>query len=298
MPKSHILCSATAPGCEERTPEPKPRWNPKPEQIRILEAIFNSGMVNPPRDEIRKIRAQLQEYGQVGDANVFYWFQNRKSRSKHKQRNLQVSRQQSRFSPAIPAGSSSSSSSSERSTGSQKALISAKVEEGSLKNETPSSPVAPVSKTFIKEVNEDLYEEPFFFAGLPEYCFSAADLACLVGMPEGSLGLCHGLFTDLMGNEKLNKAAYEDGMVKKHLHHGYLDSMATTADITSAAAAKTTDTMANNLQGVYSLSRPLIFRWDSPLPSFSNSSVCFLTVQGSEHTEQGRRRSSMASPLT
>ncbi|CAL5183523.1 unnamed protein product [Lathyrus oleraceus] len=76
-------------GCEERSPEPKPRWNPKPEQIRILEAIFNSGMVNPPREEIRKIRAQLQEYGQVGDANVFYWFQNRKSRSKHKLRHLQ-----------------------------------------------------------------------------------------------------------------------------------------------------------------------------------------------------------------
>ncbi|KAL6542823.1 hypothetical protein OROHE_010343 [Orobanche hederae] len=73
-------------GCEERSPEPKPRWNPRPEQIRILEAIFNSGMVNPPRDEIRKIRFQLQEYGQVGDANVFYWFQNRKSRTKHKQR--------------------------------------------------------------------------------------------------------------------------------------------------------------------------------------------------------------------
>lgn len=74
---------------EERSAEPKPRWNPKPEQIRILEAIFNSGMVNPPRDEIRKIRAQLQEYGQVGDANVFYWFQNRKSRSKHKLRQSQ-----------------------------------------------------------------------------------------------------------------------------------------------------------------------------------------------------------------
>lgn len=77
-----------ASGVEERTPEPKPRWNPKPEQIRILEAIFNSGMVNPPRDEIRRIRTQLQVYGQVGDANVFYWFQNRKSRSKHKQRHL------------------------------------------------------------------------------------------------------------------------------------------------------------------------------------------------------------------
>ncbi|KAL8511564.1 hypothetical protein ACS0TY_018097 [Phlomoides rotata] len=80
----------TSGGDGERTPEPKPRWNPRPEQIRILEAIFNSGMVNPPRDhEIRKIRARLQEYGQVGDANVFYWFQNRKSRSKNKQRHHQ-----------------------------------------------------------------------------------------------------------------------------------------------------------------------------------------------------------------
>nr|CCP29683.1 HD transcription factor [Ginkgo biloba] len=80
---------------EERSPEPKPRWNPKPEQIRILEAIFNSGMVNPPRDEIRRIRTQLQEFGQVGDANVFYWFQNRKSRTKQKQRHLQTTERKS-----------------------------------------------------------------------------------------------------------------------------------------------------------------------------------------------------------
>ncbi|KAL2931714.1 WUSCHEL-related homeobox 9 [Bienertia sinuspersici] len=99
-------------GCEERSPEPKPRWNPKPEQIRILETIFNSGMVNPPREEIRRIRAQLQEYGQVGDANVFYWFQNRKSRSKHKQRTLQakIATQTPPPPPPMPASSSSSSS--------------------------------------------------------------------------------------------------------------------------------------------------------------------------------------------
>ncbi|KAK9706746.1 hypothetical protein RND81_07G149400 [Saponaria officinalis] len=82
----NVNSRARSSGCEERSPEPKPRWNPKPEQIRILESIFNSGLVNPPRDEIRRIRIQLQEYGQVGDANVFYWFQNRKSRSKNKQR--------------------------------------------------------------------------------------------------------------------------------------------------------------------------------------------------------------------
>ena len=71
---------------EERNPDRKHRWNPKPEQIRILESIFNSGMVNPPSEEIQKIRMQLQEYGEVGDTNVYYWFQNRKSRNKQKQR--------------------------------------------------------------------------------------------------------------------------------------------------------------------------------------------------------------------
>ncbi|WVZ69336.1 hypothetical protein U9M48_018136 [Paspalum notatum var. saurae] len=82
----HKYFSSGHSGGEERTPDPKPRWNPRPEQIRILESIFNSGMINPPRDEIPRIRMRLQEYGQVGDANVFYWFQNRKSRSKNKLR--------------------------------------------------------------------------------------------------------------------------------------------------------------------------------------------------------------------
>lgn len=111
---------------EERIPEPKPRWNPRPEQIRILEAIFNSGMVNPPRDEIRRIRAQLQEFGQVGDANVFYWFQNRKSRSKHKQqRHLGSSKR--RAPPVYPAAGlaqASPSSSSEKSSSNENKPLS------------------------------------------------------------------------------------------------------------------------------------------------------------------------------
>ncbi|KAL6620696.1 hypothetical protein ACP70R_035835 [Stipagrostis hirtigluma subsp. patula] len=82
--KSSLISSRGEDGT--RSSEPKPRWNPRPEQIRILEGIFNAGMVNPPRDEIRRIRAQLQEYGPVADANVFYWFQNRKSRNRLKLR--------------------------------------------------------------------------------------------------------------------------------------------------------------------------------------------------------------------
>ncbi|CAJ1961822.1 unnamed protein product [Sphenostylis stenocarpa] len=148
-------------GCEERSPEPKPRWNPKPEQIRILEAIFNSGMVNPPRDEIRKIRAQLQEYGQVGDANVFYWFQNRKSRSKHKLRHLQNSKNQNLETQQNPTSlpqitaPSSSSSSSEKS--SPKELIPSKVFSIGFSNITdvvPNSPTTSVNQTYFQTHNE------------------------------------------------------------------------------------------------------------------------------------------------
>ncbi|KAM7278853.1 hypothetical protein ACFE04_005987 [Oxalis oulophora] len=67
------------------------RWTPKPEQILILESIFNSGMVNPPKDETVRIRKLLEKFGAVGDANVFYWFQNRRSRSRRRQRQMQAS---------------------------------------------------------------------------------------------------------------------------------------------------------------------------------------------------------------
>ncbi|KAL5202096.1 hypothetical protein ABZP36_013048 [Zizania latifolia] len=98
-------------------------------------------MVNPPREDIRRIRMQLQEYGQVGDANVFYWFQNRKSRTKNKLRaagQLQPGRAAlARACVAAPAPmtpprhlpaatgvapTSSSSSSSDRSSGSSKSV--------------------------------------------------------------------------------------------------------------------------------------------------------------------------------
>ncbi|EPS70127.1 hypothetical protein M569_04635, partial [Genlisea aurea] len=73
------------------TPPPvRTRWTPKPEQILILESIFNSGMVNPPKDETVRIRKLLEKFGPVGDANVFYWFQNRRSRSRRRQRQLQA----------------------------------------------------------------------------------------------------------------------------------------------------------------------------------------------------------------
>ncbi|XP_073275591.1 WUSCHEL-related homeobox 11-like [Primulina huaijiensis] len=76
---------------DQRNEPVRSRWTPKPEQILILESIFNSGMVNPPKDETVKIRKMLEKFGSVGDANVFYWFQNRRSRSRRRQRQLQAS---------------------------------------------------------------------------------------------------------------------------------------------------------------------------------------------------------------
>lgn len=75
----------------ERTEPVRSRWTPKPEQILILESIFNNGMVNPHKDDTVRIRKLLEKYGSVGDANVFYWFQNRRSRSRRRQRQLQAS---------------------------------------------------------------------------------------------------------------------------------------------------------------------------------------------------------------
>ncbi|CAL0322841.1 unnamed protein product [Lupinus luteus] len=83
----------TTNGSEKSEPV-RSRWTPKPEQIHILESIFNSGMVNPPKDETIRIRKLLEKFGTVGDANVFYWFQNRRSRSRRRQRQLQASLEQ------------------------------------------------------------------------------------------------------------------------------------------------------------------------------------------------------------
>ncbi|KAL8039159.1 hypothetical protein ABFX02_10G016900 [Erythranthe guttata] len=47
-----------------------------------------SPVVNPPKDETVKIRKLLEKFGSVGEANVFYWFQNRSSRSRQMQATL------------------------------------------------------------------------------------------------------------------------------------------------------------------------------------------------------------------
>ncbi|XP_045791230.1 WUSCHEL-related homeobox 11-like [Trifolium pratense] len=94
--KQHVQCQSSNtnnPNNIERSETVRSRWTPKPEQILILESIFNSGMVNPPKDETIRIRKLLEKFGSVGDANVFYWFQNRRSRSRRRQRQMQAAAQ-------------------------------------------------------------------------------------------------------------------------------------------------------------------------------------------------------------
>ncbi|KAJ0971641.1 hypothetical protein J5N97_019600 [Dioscorea zingiberensis] len=248
-----------APVSEERTPEPKPRWNPKPEQIRILEAIFNSGMVNPPRDEIRRIRAQLQEYGQVGDANVFYWFQNRKSRSKHKQRQLASSRSPRPNTPNTTtttgntikafAPSSSSSSSSDRSSCSDKTLPPASLPAISSILDLSASPTASVNQTLIHTscITTEHAGEHFFFQAPPQgYYFS--DLMGVVSAAPDN-GYSSGTFwTDLIGTED-SKAAGGGGVAAPAID---------VSEITNTTGATIASPM-NGIQGSGGMSKLMVF---------------------------------------
>ncbi|KOM30409.1 hypothetical protein LR48_Vigan1345s000100 [Vigna angularis] len=60
------------------------RWRSTLEQVNILLNIFNHGIINPSRDQIREITGRLKEYREVGEYNVYCWFQNHGNRVKHR----------------------------------------------------------------------------------------------------------------------------------------------------------------------------------------------------------------------
>ncbi|CAH2045896.1 unnamed protein product [Thlaspi arvense] len=62
------------------------RWNPTPEQITTLEELYRNGTRTPTPEQIQQIASKLRKYGRVEGKNVFYWFQNHKSRERHKRR--------------------------------------------------------------------------------------------------------------------------------------------------------------------------------------------------------------------
>eukprot|EP00253_Pinus_taeda_P028522 PITA_28522 len=151
---------------ERSPPKSKPRWNPKPEQIRILENIFNSGMVSPPREELKRIRTLLEEFGQVGEASVFYWFQNRKSKTKRRQHQLQAAQRSKSVAETGTLSSSSSTSTTTTSSSVQSkpvtGLASSPVNSmhNKIENQLLSSSAMPVSSfaghQYYMQVNEEL----------------------------------------------------------------------------------------------------------------------------------------------
>jgi len=59
------------------------RWNPSPDQIRVLEMLYRGGMRTPNSFQIEQITEELGKYGRIEGKNVFYWFQNHKARERH-----------------------------------------------------------------------------------------------------------------------------------------------------------------------------------------------------------------------
>ncbi|XP_061989617.1 protein WUSCHEL-like [Rosa rugosa] len=62
------------------------RWVPTPDQIRILKEFYDNGVKNPTPEQVQGICLQLKQYGKVENKNVYYWFQNHKSRERQKKR--------------------------------------------------------------------------------------------------------------------------------------------------------------------------------------------------------------------
>ncbi|XP_062003391.1 protein WUSCHEL-like [Rosa rugosa] len=62
------------------------RWNPTPEQLRVLEELYGHGLKTPTAQQIRQVTVRLQHFGKIEYKNVFYWFQNHRARERQKRR--------------------------------------------------------------------------------------------------------------------------------------------------------------------------------------------------------------------
>ncbi|KAG9446812.1 hypothetical protein H6P81_012940 [Aristolochia fimbriata] len=241
-------------------------------------------MVNPPREEIRRIRAQLQEYGQVGDANVFYWFQNRKSRSKHKNRHFQPSKQPPP--PPPPAPSSSSSSSEKSSPGPDKVMALGGGTGGGGVNVVADALNSPTGSSVNNQTayfTSPAISEPGFMLqvaaaaaaagpGGPTafshgYYLSTSELATMAAMLSPSsesstatgMGHCTTLLHELMSTgtvqDHFGKKEVDEKMkMAVHHHHqqyGYLTTTTTTTTATTPAVASPS---INETQGMLSTS--------------------------------------------
>ncbi|GFP83331.1 wuschel-related homeobox 11 [Phtheirospermum japonicum] len=116
----------------------------------ILESIFNSGIVNPSKEETVRIRKLLEKYGQVANANVFYWFQNRRSRSRRRQRQLEAKGGASSEQPPAQAqGSGGGGHTIQYADYMSVGLGPHSMSYGTLNMGSPSYPVGPSSSSSV-----------------------------------------------------------------------------------------------------------------------------------------------------
>lgn len=54
--------------------------------MMALQEVYSSGTRTPTTQQIQEIASKLQKYGRIEGKNVFYWFQNHKSRERVKRR--------------------------------------------------------------------------------------------------------------------------------------------------------------------------------------------------------------------
>ncbi|KAI3928283.1 hypothetical protein MKW98_023884 [Papaver atlanticum] len=57
-------------------------WSPSPEQIRILEMLYNGGLRSPTVQQIEQITSQLIQYGKVELTDVCIWFKTREDQER------------------------------------------------------------------------------------------------------------------------------------------------------------------------------------------------------------------------
>ncbi|KAF9588166.1 hypothetical protein IFM89_007855 [Coptis chinensis] len=179
--------------------------------------------INPPAHISSCPRAApyASEYGQVGDANVFYWFQNRKSRSKHKQRHLHTSKSHTHHSSPVSATTfiapSSSSSSSEKSPPKRTNKL---LPIGGLSSlDASNSPTASVNQTYFQS-HGDVLADPFFYPmqqtsnnNLISHGLCFPELSNIVQIPhEQVIGPCTAgiLLSELLSTHGASKREQEE----------------------------------------------------------------------------------------
>ncbi|EFJ23657.1 hypothetical protein SELMODRAFT_451355 [Selaginella moellendorffii] len=62
------------------------RWAPSQAQVKLLESLYDVGMGTPHKQRVREITAELSQLGPVNESNVYNWFQNRKARTRRRNR--------------------------------------------------------------------------------------------------------------------------------------------------------------------------------------------------------------------